>query len=221
MILTGCPSGLDGFTSTVRCAGPARGTALSIRNAATPRGNLIAEVAMLRHRLLPLLLAAAACHGLPAERPKPPRPSGPGRRCPHRNVTSQVINGRPIVEGSFPFPWLSWLGDSVSGQFCGGTLIAPGWVLTAAHCLWEELPLPPDPYAVDVQLHRRDYSLPIEEEAPAISVYAVEQHIHPDYDASSLFNDIALLRLNSTVPNDVATPVRLDTGIPITPNYSQ
>ncbi len=145
----------------------------------------------------------------------PPKPPPAGERgCQHRQhgnaPSGQVINGE-VVQG-FPYPWLTWLGDA-NGQFCGGTLIAPGWVLTAAHCLWETLPLPPSPDAILTQVHRRDYSLPIEDEAPAVARWAIEQHRHPGYaDDGSYFNDIALLRLNESVPAAAAAPVRLDDG---------
>jgi len=44
---------------------------------------------------------------------------------------TRVVNGRTAKEGAWP--WLASFGRRGS-HFCGGTLIAPNWVLTAAHC---------------------------------------------------------------------------------------
>ena len=40
----------------------------------------------------------------------------------------------------------------------------------------------------------------------------VEQHVHPSYNSSTLFYDIALLKLSAPVPSDVVEPVLLDDG---------
>lgn len=48
---------------------------------------------------------------------------------------SYVIGGEPAIVGSQP--WLVSL--QIHGQhFCGGSLVAPNWVLTAAHCLGDQ-----------------------------------------------------------------------------------
>lgn len=42
---------------------------------------------------------------------------------------SEIINGKEVDTNSLPFMTLL-----MEGQICGGTLISPQWVLTAAHC---------------------------------------------------------------------------------------
>lgn len=42
-----------------------------------------------------------------------------------------IVGGRPA---SRPYPWMVSLQDG-GGHFCGGSLVRPDWVLTAAHCI--------------------------------------------------------------------------------------
>ena len=75
--------------------------------------------------------------------------------------------------------------------FCGGTIVARRWVLTAAHCL------------VDAAGRRRPVELlEVTTEVNRLSQAEAKNYIavvgavvHPDYDARSQANDIALLRL--------------------------
>ena len=100
------------------------------------------------------------------------------------------------------FPWqvsLFRVGgtDRVRAHFCGGSVVAPGWVLTAAHCIEDLLPTDPSPIAVQFG------STSLAEGAQVVDVVTV--YAHPDY-AGVGADDIALLELATPVS---VPPVRL------------
>ena len=49
----------------------------------------------------------------------------------------RIIGGREATRGHWP--WQVAILNKYKEVFCGGTLIAPGWVLTAAHCVRKHL----------------------------------------------------------------------------------
>lgn len=51
---------------------------------------------------------------------------------PALNANQRIVNGENAVPGSWP--WQVSLQDTSGFHFCGGSLISPNWVVTAAHC---------------------------------------------------------------------------------------
>nr|XP_013798177.1 PREDICTED: chymotrypsin-like protease CTRL-1 [Apteryx mantelli mantelli] len=104
---------------------------------------------------------------------------------PSVQYSEKIINGQNAVPGSWP--WQVSLQTRSGSHFCGGSLISENWVITAAHCEF-------NPYAHVVVLGEYDQF----SGAEAIQVKTVAKAItYPGWDASTLNNDITLLKLTS------------------------
>ncbi|XP_065673698.1 chymotrypsin-like elastase family member 3B isoform X2 [Hydra vulgaris] len=97
----------------------------------------------------------------------------------------KVIAGTTAVHGSWPWQILI-LTNSI--PICGGTLIAPNWILTAAHCLNKTLA---QHYILRGGEHNINIQEGTEEDIPAADYF-----IHPTYNPRTANNDIALIKLS-------------------------
>ncbi|XP_064253431.1 chymotrypsin-C-like [Passer domesticus] len=148
----------------------------TIRGVSSPIAAPLLSTTMLGAVCLVVLLGYAYGCGQPAVPPQ---------------LSSRVVGGEDAVAHSWP--WQISLQYSRSGSwnhYCGGTLIGPQWVLTAAHCISSSM-------TYRVALGRQDVS---KADEPGSLAVAVEKIIvHEKWDSYFVRNDIALVKLAEEV----------------------
>ena len=116
-------------------------------------------------------------------------------------VSPQVYGGTPVFSPN-PYPWMTSLlsayeADPYQAQFCAGMLVAPAWVLTAAHCV--------DGGMRNDEVQIVPGVLNLRTITPSARQIVKEIHIHPGWNSVTFNNDVALLKLaqpsrNASVP---------------------
>lgn len=118
----------------------------------------------------------------------PAAPAGPSHQ---QEQSPDIIGGREAAPGAWPWQVAlvyRFSSEAYAGFFCGGSLIAPDWVLTAAHCIDEM-----EATTVDVLVGTNLLSA----NAPRIPVDAAL--MNGAYVRGGLDGDIALLHLAQPV----------------------
>ena len=133
---------------------------------------------------------------------------------PSRAQRPRIVGGGPAAPGAFP--WMTALldkhePDTFTAQECGGALIHPYWVLTAAHCV-------DDMKAADIQAVVGATNL---NAAGLVRINVREIILHPDYIPTGYDYDVALLLLESPVttltPLEIIDdPALANAGVPAT-----
>ncbi|KAK7934391.1 hypothetical protein WMY93_005287 [Mugilogobius chulae] len=112
---------------------------------------------------------------------------------------AKIINGKEVAPHSMPYMALLQTQNVLA--YCGGTLISPEWVLTAAHCYKENNKIK----QVTLGVHN------IQKEATEKNlrqIRKVEKFIkYPNYNAQKKINDFMLIKLAQSVINSKTVQV--------------
>lgn len=105
----------------------------------------------------------------------------------------QIIGGEETQKGRYSYI----VGISRNDNFCSGTLIAPSYVLSAAHCYQKDV----DP---QVMIGRHNMT----DDSESYEIHQTEYEvIHPDFNCFSFVNDIMLIKLKT---ESAYEPVKYD-----------
>ncbi|CAG9797695.1 unnamed protein product [Chironomus riparius] len=147
----------------------------------------------------------------PATQPPPPQTSPASLssrsqlftppRCGMSKVPhNRVVGGAPAKQGGWP--WMALLGYRNDlgelGWKCGGSIISNRHILTAAHCIRNDLFV--------VRLGEHDLS--DDTEAQHVDIPVKQKIVHPSYDKKDGNSDVAILVLENDIPfSTQITPV--------------
>ncbi|XP_054091077.1 serine protease grass-like [Zeugodacus cucurbitae] len=126
----------------------------------------------------------------------------------------RVANGIDAKLGEYP--WTALLLYAEKKPLCGGSVITDRFVLTAGHCIRDDLQL--------VRLGEHDLSTEVDCSSVICQTYdefgidpQQKPFRHPDYDVSTKYKDIALIKLDRTIDFQAYNNIK-PICLPITPS---
>lgn len=142
-------------------------------------------------------------------------PSSAGRDVGPRIVNGEIVSIQEV-------PWQVALLSSnnpvdFQAQFCGGSIIDPEWILTAAHCVVEGGDVVA-PGSIEVLAGITDLATTEGTSGPRTALTQITAH--PAYNPGTTNNDVALLKLSTPLSLDgihrkaVALPLSVPSGWP-------
>lgn len=126
------------------------------------------------------------------------------------DVGARIVGGTRVSTADHP--WAVYLATSTGAQYCGGTLVAPDKVLTAAHCAEDD-----SPSSVRVVVGRDD-----KDSSAGTTARVTDIWIHPSYQIPAEGYDISVLTLDRALnaePLPLARPTDsalYEEGVPAT-----
>lgn len=125
-----------------------------------------------------------------------------------QNVSPKIFGGTS-VQSAKAYPYQVSLQSLRNKHFCGGSIIDRVWVLTAAHCMNDQIILGPGLISFKVVAGTIDRTNGVTKKVMLVKS-------HPQYNASYAVNDIALIRINGAFAfTDNIRPIKLAKILPV------
>jgi secreted trypsin-like serine protease len=111
-----------------------------------------------------------------------------------------IVAGTEAPDGKYPYQVRLYSSMNDKFGFCGGSIIANQWVLTAAHCLskgeWDGPNTPLDPAVVVVGYGSNDRTKTTK--IPAAKIFVRQEYLSKGDTGKA---DVALIKLKQPIPN--------------------